>query len=81
MKTIGFERGQLYPDRGCNFELYTDPNILEVETLGPLTMLSPGEKTEHVETWNRFGGVGAIGDEASIAANVQPLALQPLATR
>ena len=74
MKTVGFERGQLYPDRGCNFELYTDPNILEVETLGPLTMLSPGEKTEHVETWNRFSGVGAIVDEAGIAKNVQPLA-------
>jgi hypothetical protein len=74
VKTVGFERGQLYPDRGCNFELYTDPNILEVETLGPLSMLSPGEKTEHVETWNRFSGVGAIGDEAGIAKNVQPLA-------
>jgi len=74
VKTVGYERGQLYPDRGCNFELYTDPNILEVETLGPMTMLSPGEKTEHVETWNRFAGVGPIGDEASIATNVQALA-------
>ncbi|HET6150520.1 MAG TPA: hypothetical protein VFH68_23475 [Polyangia bacterium] len=74
VKSIDYQAGKLYPDRGCNFELYTDPNILEVETLGPLVTLAPGEKTEHVETWRLFTGVAAIGDEASIAQNVATLA-------
>jgi hypothetical protein len=74
VKTIDYQREQIYPDRGCNFELYSDPNILEIETLGPLVTLAPGQKTEHTETWNRFAGVGPIDDEASIAANVEPLA-------
>jgi hypothetical protein len=74
VKSIDYQAGKIYPDRGCNFELYTDPNILEVETLGPLVTLAPGEKTEHVEKWRLFTGVGGIGDEASIAKNVATLA-------
>ena len=73
VKTVDYQRDRIYPDRGCNFELYTDPNILEVETLGPLATLAPGEKTEHTETWRLFSGVGPIADEASIAASILPL--------
>ena len=68
-----YRRDQTYADRGCNFELYTDANILEVETLGPLATLAPGEKTEHTEIWSLFSGVGPIGDEASIATSLLPL--------
>ena len=74
VKTVDYQRGKTYPDRGCNFELYTDPTILEVETLGPLVTLAPSEKTEHVETWSLFSGVGSIDGEDSIARNVTPLA-------
>jgi hypothetical protein len=74
VKTIDYQRDKTYPDRGCNFELYSDPTILEVETLGPLVTLAPGEKTEHEETWKLFTGVGSIDDEASIAKNVAVLA-------
>jgi hypothetical protein len=40
-----------YADMGCNTETYTDANILEVETLGPLTSLDPGAHVDHVESW------------------------------
>jgi hypothetical protein len=73
VKWIDYQADKAYPDRGCNFELYTDLNILEVETLGPVVTLAPGEKTEHVETWRLFSKVGPIDDEASIAAHVLPL--------
>ena len=76
VKTIDYQRGRTYPDRGCNFELYTDPNILEVESLGPLATLPPGEKVEHREVWKLFTGVGPIGSEEQIAANVAPLAMR-----
>jgi hypothetical protein len=77
VKWIDHHPGRAYPDRGCNVELYSDPTILEVETLGPLVTLAPGEQTEHTETWSLFTGVGPIGDEVSIARNVVPLLAGP----
>lgn len=43
--------GASYPDMGCNTEMYADPGMLEVETLGPLTRLEPGAHVDHVERW------------------------------
>ena len=40
-----------YPDFGCTFETFTNADILELETLGPLTMLAPGESVSHTERW------------------------------
>jgi hypothetical protein len=40
-----------YPDFGCSFETFTNANMLELETLGPLTTLEPGAAVEHVERW------------------------------
>lgn len=70
-----FERqpGQHYPDFGCNFETYTDENMLEVESLGPLTKLEPGSAVEHREVWELHKKVPAISDEASIDRAIQPL--------
>jgi hypothetical protein len=70
VKWVDYQAGATYPDRGCNFQVYTDPNILEVETLGPLVTIEPGQKVEHVERWAFHRGVGPIGDEARVAANV-----------
>jgi hypothetical protein len=43
-----------YPDFGCSFETFTNNEFLEVETLGPMTKLLPGETVEHVEHWALF---------------------------
>jgi hypothetical protein len=72
VKSVEPQRGRSYPDRGCNFEGYVDGTILEVETIGPLVTLAPGEQTEHGETWHLYGEVGPVGDEESIARNVLP---------
>ena len=40
-----------YPDFGCNVEVYTNANILEFETLGPLKTLEPDASIEHIEIW------------------------------
>jgi hypothetical protein len=49
--------GARYPDGGCNFELFTNPEFLELETLGPLVELKPGETAEHEERWCLFENV------------------------
>ncbi len=40
------------PDMGSNFETYTDGPFQELETLGPLTTLEPGETASHTEFWS-----------------------------
>ena len=46
-----------YPDFGCSYETFTNADILELETLGPVTTLQPGESLTHVERWSAHRGV------------------------
>lgn len=46
-----------YPDFGASFETFTNADILELETLGPLVRLAPGEATAHTEHWSLHRGV------------------------
>ncbi len=41
-----------YPDMGSSFETFTNERFLELETLGPMRALQPGESVDHVETWS-----------------------------
>lgn len=41
-----------YPDFHCSFEMFTNGDFLELETLGPLTDLHPGESASHEEIWS-----------------------------
>jgi hypothetical protein len=43
--------GAVYPDRGASAQCYSGPDFVELETLGPLISLEPGESTEHQEFW------------------------------
>lgn len=54
MKQIDYRADATYPDYGCNFETFTNEEMIEVEALGPLVTLSPGEATEHVEQWQLY---------------------------
>ena len=46
-----------YPDFGCTFETFTNADILELETLGPLTTLGPGQSVSHTERWSAHRNV------------------------
>ena len=65
--------GAAYPDFGCNFEIFTNREFLEVETLGPMVSLSPGEHTTHTETWQLSRNVPAGEDEQWIRTVLLPL--------
>ena len=73
IKKFGFNPALTYPDFGCNFETYTDPNILEVETLGPLVQLEPGKKAEHLEEWSLHNGIKEISNDADADRYLLPL--------
>ena len=74
LKTIDYREGATYPDYGCNFETFTNEEMLEIEALGPLTEVAPGEATEHVERWDLFEGVSTPPrrDEEAMAWWIAP---------
>jgi hypothetical protein len=43
--------GVAHADLGCNVEIYADQGTIELESLGPLVRLGPGESTVHEERW------------------------------
>lgn len=51
VKEFGWSNGARYPDGGCNFETYSEKSFIELESLGPLSVIAPGETIEHAETW------------------------------
>ena len=52
-----------YPDHNCNAEIYCNDQIVELESLGPLKTIHPGQSVSHVETWEVFDGMDALPEE------------------
>jgi hypothetical protein len=42
---------QVHPDTGCNTEVYCCNQFIELETLGPMCKLEPGQSVSHTEQW------------------------------
>lgn len=57
-----------YPDRGVSFETYTNDTFIEIESLGTMKELMPGEATAHQEVWKLFkvGRVPSVKNEAGL---------------
>ena len=62
----------VYPDFGCCVEVFTNADMLELETLGALSCVAPGACVEYVEHWFLFDGVPAPRTEADVEKNVLP---------
>jgi len=62
-----------YPDFGCNAEFFTNAVMLEMESLGPLGVLQPGETVEHVEVWSLHRGVDVGTTDEDIGRALSPL--------
>jgi hypothetical protein len=73
VKRFGQKPGAHYPDNGCNFETFTNEDMLEVESLGPMTTVQPGAAVEHVEMWELHKNISAVSDEAAIDRAILPL--------
>lgn len=57
VKRFEFDPAATYPDYGCNFETFTRHDMLEVESLGALRAVEPGEETVLRESWYLLKGV------------------------
>lgn len=72
VKRAAVVEGAQYPDFGCNFEVFTNPDFLELETLGPMVELKPGETAEHVEHWWLFSNVPGGENDDWIEMEIVP---------
>lgn len=73
VKRAEVERGARYPDFGCNFEVFTEPQFLELETLAPLQKVAPGETVRHIEEWWLFKGIPQGEDDKWVDGAIVPL--------
>jgi len=64
--------GAAYPDLGCSTEVFTNAEMLELETLGPLVRLQPGAAVEYVEQWFLFRDVRTPANDADVERHVLP---------
>jgi hypothetical protein len=74
MKRFDWRDRKPYPDGGVNFETFSNEQMLELESLGPLVELAPGRSVTHTETWTLHRGLPACRTEADMDAHVLPLA-------
>lgn len=73
VKRYGFEVKAVYPDMGCNYETFTKNSFMELESLGPLAKLEPGESVEHMERWYLFKDINLNGTDNEVDAILTPL--------
>ncbi len=72
IKRYSYDPEARYTDLGCNTEIYTDSDLLEIETLGGRTMVPPEGCVEHVEKWYLFKA-GPGEDEKSLDKVLVPI--------
>lgn len=51
IKKFDYVKEGTYPDYGCNNEVYLNDKLIEVESLGPISILKAGSSVSHKETW------------------------------
>lgn len=81
IKTVPYKTGAVYPDGNVNFETFSNKPFLELETLGPLCKLRPGNTARHMEKWSLHKGTGAISTEKDAHTLIRPKALKLLRDR
>jgi hypothetical protein len=62
-----------YPDLGSHLEIFTNNEMLELETLGALRHLKPDETMTHREFWSLHEGVKLPNDDAGVAQDLLPI--------
>jgi hypothetical protein len=74
--------GEEYPDFGCSLEIFTNANMLEVETLGPMRTVEPGASLEHTEQWSlhRVPDLGTATDD-QLGGTFAAILSQPILTQ
>jgi hypothetical protein len=72
VKKAEYRKGEEYPDMGCNLEAFTNSDMLECETMGPMELVAAGSSVEHREEWALWKGVKPPATDVDIEKTVWP---------
>lgn len=70
IKRFSLQENVPYPDLGCNAEIYCNDRFIELESLGPLVRLEPGQSIRHEEEWELYPSLEAAPIPEEIKALV-----------
>jgi hypothetical protein len=73
VKRFDYREGAVYPDHGTRYQTFSNEDMLEMETVGELVTLQPGQSAELVESWELYGGVAEVRTDADVDRVVLPL--------
>jgi hypothetical protein len=77
VKRFDYREGAIYPDLGTRYQTFSNEDMLEMETVGELVTLQPGQTAELVETWELHGNVPQVVTEQDVDRVVRPLLGEP----
>jgi hypothetical protein len=76
IKQFDYQPKANYPDMGCSAEVFTNQLMTEIETLGPLTRLAPGESVEHIETWHLLDEISELSTPTDVRQILDKISAQ-----
>lgn len=71
VKKFKFQTDSLYPDFGSSVEVYTDGEMLELETISPIQRIEPGNALVHREEWGLWKTNGVPENDNEIDSIIQ----------
>ena len=71
IKRSTFIKGESYLDIGCSHEIYANRDFIELETLSPRTLLAPGNRLVHRETWEVYPNTLLLDEEEAMLAEIR----------
>lgn len=72
IKTFDYIKDKQYPDFGSTVEVFTNQQMLELETLSPLYKIEPGQCIEHKENWTLLPNIEKPKNENDVDKNILP---------
>jgi len=73
VKRFDYREGATYPDLGTRYQTFSNEDMLEMETVGELATLQPGQSAELIESWELFGNVPPVKTEEDVDRVILPL--------
>lgn len=75
VKRAKYEALEEYYDFGSSSECYCNDTFLELETLGPISTIKPGDMVSHVETWDLYKDIDRPHTNRDVQLLVEKLKL------
>lgn len=72
VKRFDYRDSAVYPDRGTRYQTFSNQDMLEMETVGELVMLQPGESATLAESWELYTDIPSIQSEADVIRHIVP---------